>query len=162
MNWADITIIVIILVSTVISLFRGFVREVLSLVAWVVAFWAAATFAEPASGLLDPYVTVPTARTVLAFIGVLIAALILGGLVNHLIGLLIDKTGLTGTDRLLGGVFGVARGVAIVAIVVLVAGLTELPAAPWWQASQALGPFETAALRIVNWLPPDLAKHFSY
>jgi membrane protein required for colicin V production len=162
MNWADITIIGIILVSAVISLFRGFVREILSLVAWIVSFWAAATFAPQAATLLQPYLSIPTARTVLAFIGVLIVALVLTGLVNYLIGSLIEKTGLSGTDRMLGGIFGVLRGVAIVAIAVLIAGLTEVPGASWWQQSRAIAPFETAALKIVDYMPPDLAKHFSY
>ncbi|MCZ6666590.1 MAG: CvpA family protein [Gammaproteobacteria bacterium] len=162
MNWADIIIISIMLVSTVISLFRGFVREILSLVAWIVSFWAAATFAPQVATLLESYLSIPTARTILAFIGVLVVALILSGLVNTMIGRLIEKTGLSGTDRMLGGIFGLLRGVAIVAVVVLIAGLTQIPGAPWWQQSQVIAPFETAALRIVDYMPPDLSKHFSY
>ena len=162
MNWVDFTIIGIILISTVISLFRGFVREILSLAAWVVAFWAAATYAEPAAALLEDYVSIPTARMVVAFVGVLIVALVACGLINYLIGSFIEKTGLSATDRILGGLFGVFRGVAIVMIAVLLAGLTTAPGASWWQDSQVTGPFETAALMIVDWLPPDLAKHFSY
>ena len=162
MNWVDITIIGIILISTVISLFRGLVREILSLVAWVISFWAAATFAPQVSTLLEDYLSIPTARIVLAFIGVLVVALVLSGLVNTLIGRLIEKTGLSGTDRMLGGIFGLLRGVAIVAVVVLIAGLTRIPGASWWQQSQLIAPFETAALQIVDYLPPDLAKNFSY
>ncbi len=162
MNWADIIIISIILVSTVISLFRGFVREILSLVAWIVSFWAAATFAPQVATLLESYLSIPTARTILAFIGVLVVALVLSGLVNTMIGRLIEKTGLSGTDRMLGGIFGLLRGVAIVAVVVLIAGLTQIPGAPWWQQSQVIAPFETAALQIVDYMPPDLSKHFSY
>ncbi len=162
MNWVDITIIGIILVSTVISLFRGFVREILSLAAWLVAFWAAATFVGPAAALLEDYISIPTARMVLAFIGVLVVALLACGLINHLIGKLIEKTGLTATDRMLGALFGVLRGAALVLIAVLLAGLTTLPGAPWWQQSRAIGPFETVALMVVDRLPPDLAKDFSY
>ena len=162
MNWADITIIGIILISVVISVFRGFVREILSLVAWVAAFWVASAYAAPASALLEPYITIPTARIVLSFIGVLVVTLIAAGLINHLIGQLIDKTGLSGTDRTLGALFGLARGVTIVLIGVLAAGLTKVPGEPWWQASQVLAPFETAALYILNWMPPDLAKYFSF
>ena len=162
MNWADITIISIILVSAVISLFRGFVREVLSLLAWVAAFWAAASFARTIATWLEPYISVPAARLVLAFIGVLVATLLAAGLINHLVGRLIAKTGLSGTDRMLGALFGVARGAAIVAIGVFVAGLTQFPGASWWQQSRTLGPFESVALVAVGWLPPDIAKHFSY
>ena len=162
MNVADVIVVSIIVISAVISLFRGFVREILSLVAWVVAFWCAFSFAEQAATLLTAYVSVATVRLVLAFISILVVALILTGLVNYLIGRLIDETGLSGTDRVLGALFGVLRGVAIVAIGVFVAGLTPLPGKPWWQESQTLVPFETLALRGVSWLPPDLSKHFSY
>ena len=155
MNWADITIACIILISVLISVFRGFVREVLSLLAWVAAFWVASTFGASASVLLEPYI-------VLAFIGVLILTLMAAGLVNHLISQFMEKTGLSGTDRMLGALFGLARGAAIVIIAVLAAGLTTIPGEAWWQTSQLLAPFETAALYVLNWIPPDLAKYFSF
>lgn len=162
MNWADITIACIILISVLISVFRGFVREVLSLLAWVAAFWVASTFGASASVLLEPYITIPTARIVLAFIGVLILTLMAAGLVNHLISQFMEKTGLSGTDRMLGALFGLARGAAIVIIAVLAAGLTTIPGKAWWQTSQLLAPFETAALYVLKWIPPDLAKYFSF
>ena len=102
MNWADTTIIVIILLSAVISLFRGFVREVLSLVAWVAAFWAATLFTPLAATALAPYVAVPGARTVIGFVGILVGTLLVFGIINFLVGKLIDSTGLSGPDRLLG------------------------------------------------------------
>ena len=126
------------------------------------AFWAAAVFAAPASGLLEPYVGIPTLRVVFAFVGVMILTLLVAGAVNYAIGRLAVKTGLSGTDRLLGAVFGVVRGVAIVVILVLVGGLTALPAEPWWQQARTLGPLTTAARAVVAWLPPDLAKHFVF
>ncbi len=162
MNWADITIISIIAISVVISLFRGFVREVLSLVAWVAAFWVAAQFAVQAGALLEPYLTIHSARVVLGFVGVLVLTLLAAGLINHLIGKIIEGTGLSATDRTLGALFGVVRGAAIVVIGVLAAGLTTVTAEPWWQQSRTIAPFETAALIIVDWLPPDLAKNFSF
>ncbi|MGR8921552.1 MAG: CvpA family protein [Gammaproteobacteria bacterium] len=162
MNWADITIIGVIAVSVVVSVFRGFVREVLSLLAWVVAFWAAASFAGNGAALLEPHVEVPTARLVLAFIGILIVALLGAGVVNHLICKLIDKTGLSGTDRLLGAVFGAARGAAVVFVGVLACGLTSLPADPWWGEARTIPPFETAAVYALQWMPADVAKYFSF
>lgn len=162
MNWADIAILTIIGISALISLFRGFVREALSLVAWVVAFWIALTFTEQAAGLLADYVSMPTARRVLAFIGLLVASLIATGIINHLIGKLIDKTGLSGTDRMLGLVFGVVRGVAIVGVLVILAGLTPVPRDPWWTESVLMQHFEELALMVIGFLPADLVKHFSY
>lgn len=162
MNWADIAILTIIGISALISLFRGFVREVLSLVAWVVAFWIAFTFTGQAADLLLNYVSIPTARYVLAFIGLLVVSLLTTGIVNHLIGKLIEKTGLSGTDRMLGVVFGMTRGVAIVGIMVFLAGLTPVPRDPWWRESMLMGHFQELALIAISFLPPDLMTHFSY
>lgn len=162
MNWADILILLVVVVSIVISLVRGFVREVLSLVAWVAAFWVAAAFAAPVSVLLEPYIDIATLRMVIAFIAAMIVTLIAAGLVNLVIAKLISHTGLSGTDRMLGALFGAARGAAIVGIAVLLAGLTPLPAQPWWAQSRAIAPFENAAIYVLRWLPPDLAKNFSF
>lgn len=162
MNWADIAILTVIGISALISLFRGFVREALSLVAWVLAFWIALTFAEQASGWLVDYISIPTARRVLAFIGLLVVALLTFGIINHFIGKLIDKAGLSGTDRMLGLIFGVIRGIAIVGVLVILAGLTQVPRDPWWSESVLMHHFQDLALTVIGWLPSDLVKHFSY
>lgn len=162
MNWVDLTIVAIVLISAVISLFRGFVREVLSLIAWVAAFWLASRLARPAAAALEPWVNVEGARLVLAFMGLLIGVLLVAGIINFVISRLLEKTGLSGPDRLLGMIFGALRGGAIVAIIVFVAGLTALPGMPWWQQASLMPPFEVAALAAVSRLPPDVAKHFNY
>lgn len=162
MNWADIIILSIIGISVIIGLLRGFVREVLSLVAWVAAFWIAFAFTQRASGLLTEHVSIPTARYVIAFVCLLLLALLAIGLINHFIGKLISRGGLGGTDRMLGLVFGVVRGVAIVGILVFLAGLTPVPQDPWWRESVLLGHFESLALIAISFLPPDLVTHFSY
>lgn len=162
MNWADIAILTIIGISAVISLFRGFVREVLSLVAWVVAFWVAFAFTAKAAVLLVDYLSVPTARYVVAFVVLLVGTLLVTGIVNHLIAKLIDKTGLSGTDRMLGVLFGLVRGIAIVGVIVFAAGLTPVPRDPWWSESALMGHFQELALIAISFLPPDLMSHFSY
>lgn len=162
MNWADIAILTIIGISALISLFRGFVREVLSLLAWVVAVWIAFVFAESAANLLVNQISVPTVRLVVAFVALLVVSLLVGGVINHLVGNLIDKTGLSGTDRMLGVVFGMIRGVAIVGVVVFLAGLTPAPRDPWWRASVLLGHFQDLALIAIGFLPPNLVGYFSY
>ncbi len=162
MNWADITIICIIALSTVLSLFRGFVREVLSLAAWVVAFWSAMAFWPHFAQLLAPYVAIDFARTVLAFLGVLIAVLVVFGIINFIVGKLLASTGLTGPDRLLGAVFGLLRGAAIVTVLVALAGLTPLPGELFWTQSSMLAGFQSAARLAIGQLPPELGSHFSY
>ena len=162
LNWADIFILAVLGVSALISLFRGFVREVLSLVVWVAALWLARTFMARGAELLAPHVSVPSVRLGVAFLVILVGVLIVGGLVNYLIGLVIDKTGLGATDRMFGVVFGVLRGAAIITILVLLAGLTPVPRDPWWKQSMLLGHFVSAARMALGYLPPDVAKHFGY
>ncbi len=162
MNWADITIISIIALSAVLSLFRGFVREVLSLLAWVVAFWAAMAFWGHFAALLAPYLALEFARMVLAFLGVLIGVLLVFGIINFIVGRLLDSTGLSGPDRLLGALFGVLRGAAIVTVLVVLAGLTPLPGDPSWSQSSMLVGFQSAAQLAIAQLPPEFGKHFSY
>lgn len=162
MNWADIAILSIIGISALISLFRGFVREVLSLAAWVAAFWVAFAFTEQGASYLTDYISIPSARYVVAFVVLLVVSLLLIGIANHLIAKLIDQTGLTGTDRMLGVVFGIVRGVAIVGVIVFLAGLTPVPRDPWWRESMLMGHFQELALIAISFLPPELMSHFSY
>ena len=162
MNWADFSILSIIGISALISLFRGFVREALSVVGLAAAIWVAVTFYNQASDLLVNVISLPTGRRVIAFVALIVVSLLIAGLINHLIGKLVDKAGLTGTDRMLGVVFGVVRGVAIVGLLVLLAGLTQVPHDPWWQQSTLMEHFQKLAQMAIEFLPPNVVAHFSY
>ena len=162
MNWADITIICIILLSAVLSLFRGFVREVLSLVAWVVAFWAAMAFWGQVAVMLAPYIAIEFPRMVLSFLAILVGVLLVFGIINFIVGRLMASTGLSGPDRMLGALFGMLRGAAIVTVLVVLAGLTPLPGDPSWAQSRMLVGFQSAALLAIGQVPPEFGKHFSY
>ena len=162
MIWADIVILVLVGLSMTISLWRGFTREALSLVAWIAAFWVGFTFAWYPASLLEAHVSVPSARLALGFLGLFLVTLLLGGVVNYLIGKAVDKTGMTGTDRMLGLFFGLARGIVMVAILVLLAGLTPLPQDPWWRESLFIGHFQQLAELLRDLLPPDIAAYFVY
>ncbi len=135
MNWLDYAILAIIAVSALISLVRGFVREVLSLIVWVLAFWVGIRFSQPLSEHLVDYIASPTLRLGTAFAALFIVTLILGAIINYMAGQLVSRTGLTGTDRFIGVLFGIGRGVIVVAVLMLAAGLTALPREPWWQES---------------------------
>lgn len=162
MIWVDYAILSIIAVSTFVSLMRGFVREAVSLATWIAAFWIAIAFSHPLAPLLSGVISVPSGRVVAAFVLLLLTTLVLGAVVNYLIGRVIERTGLSGTDRMLGAMFGVARGVIIIAVLVLLAGLTELPKDPWWKQSLLLGHFQGIALWLRGFLPPDVAKSIVY
>lgn len=135
MNWLDYVFIGIIAASAAISLVRGFVREVLSIIVWIAAFWISIHFAGQLASYLGSYLDSPTLRLVIAFAGLFIVVLVTGELVSYLASTLVGKTGLSGTDRLLGMVFGGLRGALIVGLLVLLAGLTTVPRERWWQES---------------------------
>lgn len=162
MNWADWAILGILGVSVLVSLLRGFVREAMSLAVWVLAFWAAFQFAEPTALWFDRFVELPSARLMLAFALIFLVALTLGGLVTYLVGQLVDKTGLSGSDRMVGMLFGAVRGLALVTAMVMLAGLTPFPRDGWWQESRLLPFFERASLWASGYLPETLGGQIGY
>ena len=160
--WIDVVIISLVVLSAILSLFRGFVKEALALITWLVALWVAMAFYEELAVWLSQWIAVPSAQKVTAFALLFICVLLLGAMVNYLAGKLVDKTGLTGTDKMLGVVFGIARGAVIVAILVLLAGLTPVPQDPWWQDSMFLGYFEELAMWMRDFLPSEIANNITY
>ncbi len=158
----DYLLLAIIVLSVLIGLWRGFLREFISLATWVAAFVIAFLFAEEASLYLVPYIGVPSARAVLAFGGLFLVTLILGGLINVLIGQLVRSTGLSGTDRLIGFVFGGVRAAALIAVLILLAILTPLPEDPWWQESALIPYFEPLAVWLRDQLPARFAEPFVF
>lgn len=162
MNWVDFFILGILGISMLISVWRGFTHEALSLAGWVLAVWIAVSFAHNLEGLLRTHIETPSLRLIIAFAILFLLTLMVAGLVTHLAVQLIKKTGLTGTDRVVGILFGLARGGVIVTVLVLLAGFTAMPRDPWWHQSLLLHYFEHTALWVRGWLPPDLAKNIRY
>ena len=160
--WVDYFIIAVITLSMLISLWRGFLKEAISLASWVIALIIAFTFVESGAAYLTEYIGIPSVRIILAFGVLFLITLLLGGLVNLLVAQLVEHTGLTGTDRMLGIVFGLLRGAALITVLVLLAGLTPLPKDPWWSQSLFLPHFQKAALWLRNFLPPVLAENFQF
>jgi membrane protein required for colicin V production len=160
-SWVDIVIISIIGLSALISLFRGFVRETLSLISWILAFWVALTFAHPAAQMfLQKYIKSPTLQLAAAFGGLFLITLIICAVLNYFISTLVDKTGLSGTDRLLGVIFGLARGIVLVAALLLGAQLTPMPKEDWWQKSALISRFEPLEIWLKSFLPASMEEHF--
>ncbi len=136
MNEADWTIIGVVVVSGLISLKRGFVKEALSLVTWIVAIIIAVVFKEQLALLLTDYITTPSLRDVAAIAILFISTLLVGGLLNFMISQLIEATGLSGTDRFLGLLFGALRGIAVVlAALLFVPKFLPVSEDVWWQQS---------------------------
>lgn len=157
MNWADYSILIIVGISVAISVWRGFTREAFSLAGWIAAFWIAFFFSGLLAPLLVDWIEVPSLRNIVAFAALFLATLLVAGYINYLAVQIVKKTGLSGTDRMIGVFFGVARGCLVVAVLVLLGGMTTLPQDPWWGESHLLRYFERLALWLGQFLPNDIA-----
>lgn len=156
MNWADFIIIGVIAVSALIGIARGLIREVLSLAVWIGAVVVAWFFHKDLAFQLEPHISTPGVRLAVAFVIIVLGILFVGAIAGWLLSTLVEKTGLTGTDRFLGVVFGAARGAVLVAMLVFLAALTPIPDEAWWQQSQLIGHFQTLAEWILSLIPPEL------
>ncbi len=154
MNWIDLVIIALIVVSGLISLFRGFVRESFSLATWIIGVWLGIRYAAEVAEQLPQAVSDATLRLGIGFALIFIAVLIVGGILGVLANRLVKGSGLTGTDRSLGVIFGLLRGVLLVAVLVFLASLTLMPDEPWWENSRLIPEFE----RVVDWLIAQLPE----
>ena len=159
MQYADYIVLAIVVISILVGGIRGFVKEAFSLLVWAAAFLIAFQYSGALAIHLEGHIALPSARTSLAFAGLFLSVLLVGGLLTFLVGKLVEKTGLSGTDRLLGGVFGGVRGLALVLAIMLVAGLTPIPQDPWWQQSRAIQSLMPLAEWTANYLPEYILEH---
>jgi membrane protein required for colicin V production len=158
LNWLDVSIVAVIGLSGMIGMMRGLIREVFSLVSWGASIWVALKFSRFLVPYLENLIDLPPARLAAAFGIVFFASLLVLGLVSMLLESLVEKTGLSGMDRMAGMVFGVARGVLVVAVLVLLAGLTPLPGDSLWKQSKLMPAFQSVSLWLRDQVPPDFAK----
>jgi membrane protein required for colicin V production len=162
MTFFDIAVLVIIGLSILLAVMRGVVKEVLSLVGWGLAIWLAMTYTVPVAQMLPAGIPNEAIRLLAAFVILFLGALLLAALAAITAAELIRTVGLGATDRLLGAVFGLARGVLIVAILVLLAGLTTFPRQPFWRNAMFSAPFEELVIGVKPWLPDGLSKRINY
>ncbi len=153
MNTADWILLSLLGLSAGIGLVRGLIKEALSLVVWVAALVVAKLFSADVAALLSPHFATPSIRHLIAFAGLFIASLILGALVNFLISSLVKMTGLSGTDRLLGLVFGAGRGFILVMVILLyLPNLVPVEQDDWWRSSKLIPLFLTSEIAVREFL----------
>ena len=162
MTLFDYAVLGIVGASVLLSVLRGFVREVLALAGWVIAFFAATMLSGTVARWMTGTIENEPTRALVAFAVVFLVTLLAMGLVALAVSGLMKKAGLGLEDRLLGGFFGFARGVLIVMVLVLLAGLTGLPRQPAWTDAMLSPPFEALAGAARPWLPQILAGNVSY
>lgn len=145
MIWVDWCILALLLVSVVVGLMRGFAREVLGLLTWVLAFWVALRFALPFDHWLEPHIDVPSVRRVAAYALLFFGVLLVGSLLTTLVVKLLRGSALSIADRTLGGGFGLLRGALLMGAFLLFGGMTPLKNDPWWGQSRLLPYFQWLA-----------------
>ncbi len=158
----DYIVLAILLVSAFLGLLRGLIKEVLSLIAYVVAFTAAIWWGPRVSAWLAHYIENDLLRTAASYAAVFVVILLLIGLINITLATLIQKTGLTPADHGLGALFGLLRGLVFVIALVALAGYTDLPQETWWQEARLSGAAVKAVQQIKLQLPGSLAQWLPY
>jgi membrane protein required for colicin V production len=158
----DYLVLFVLVSSVVISTLRGLVKEILSLLGWIVAFVVANAYGAKLAPMLPEIVPGETARLIMAFVVLFLGVRILMGLLSLAIGAVITATGLTLADRGLGGLFGLARGIVIVLAAVILCGMTSIPQQDFWRNALLSPMAETGARTVKPFLPAALAQHVRY
>lgn len=158
LNWIDYTILITIVLSTAISFLRGFVREAVSLAIWASSVWVAIHYSPAVANSFSGSIASSSLRMLLAFGGLFIGVLVLGALINVIVSTLIDKTGMTMTDRFLGLIFGAARGILVIGVLLMFISLAPLHESPMWQKSQFIPEFHGVVSWLERYVPTELAQ----
>jgi membrane protein required for colicin V production len=158
----DYAVLGIVGISVFISLIRGFIREFLALVSWVAAFVVARAYTSEIVPLLPADIPSESLRYLAAFIILFLAALLISSLLAIALSQLLKSLKLGWLNRVLGGVFGILRGVCVVSILVFLAGFTNIPKDDRWQSAMFSSPLEVLVMHFLAWMPEDIAKHVKY
>jgi membrane protein required for colicin V production len=162
MTLFDYAVLGIIGLSILLSVMRGFLREVMALLAWVMAFWLAALYASEVAPLLPQSIPTQQLRMLAAYALVFFLVFVVMSMFSITVSQLLKVLGVGPLDRLLGAVFGFARGLVIVLALVVVAGLTSVPKEPFWRNATFSAPLEAVVAAIKPWLPEALRKELKY
>jgi len=163
MNFFDIGLLVTVAVFATIGAWRGFVREIMALVTWALAILIAWIFAPDLTGSFKRITEDQSIQQVLAFIVIFVVVFIVGMIVSLVLNrLVLKKQVLQVPNILMGGVLGLVRGVAVVVIAFMLAGLTPLPRSDWWRGARLAPYFERLAMQASQYIPRDIARHIRY
>lgn len=151
MTVVDVVVVFVIVLSALFGLLRGFVKEAISLVKWILATWVAATFAPKLSPILP--IDSEAVSQATAFGLLFICVFIFGAIVSFIIVQFVKKTGLSSADRVFGVLFGFLRGAVIIVVFVVIGQAVSLSSQQWWQDSTLLERFERVAIALHDYVP---------
>ncbi len=159
-NSVDIAIAVLVFISAIIGFARGFVREAISLATWLGAIILALMFYETVANMIPIEIDKDIIKNVLAGVIIFTVVLIIGSIINFFFSRIVEVIGLGAIDRILGGAFGILRGLLIVTLIVflLKLGFTNLTETDYWKKSASIPKFEEAAAWIKEATPPDAER----
>jgi membrane protein required for colicin V production len=156
MPWIDIVIIALFVISILIGIYRGLVKETLSVASWALAAFVAFRYGEQASVYIKPYVTQAPLDLAIAYVAVFLISLIVFSVISHIISQIFDSSGMKGIDRSIGSIFGAIRAAAIIVILVLVGRFMAMDNQQWWMDSQFIPYFEPLVEWFKSYLPADI------
>lgn len=158
----DWIVVAVIVFSSLLGIWRGLVSEVLALLAWIAAFFAARAWGGTAAEFLSGWLHDPAWRQMAGVVGVFVATMVVFAVASFVLSRMLRAVGLGLVDRFLGAMFGIVRGLVIVLLGVLLGGMTEQPRQGWWREAFLAPPLETAVVALKPWLPSQLAQRIRY
>lgn len=158
----DYIVLIIIGLSVILSVMRGMIREVLAIVGLVAAFYVGVTYTNQLLPMMPIDIPNDALRVLAAFLVLFLATLLLATLLGIALSAVFKKAGLGWLNRFLGALFGVARGLLIVCVIVFLAGLTDIPKDSRWRNAMFSAPIEALVLSLLPWVPESIAKHVKY
>ncbi|MGB4812799.1 MAG: CvpA family protein [Methylophilaceae bacterium] len=158
----DYVVLVIVGLSIIISMMRGLLAEVFSMMGWVAAFLVSRTYASQLAPMMPSEIPTESLRILAAFLTLFIGTFLVTSLLAIALTTIFKKIGLGWLNRFMGGLFGLARGVLIVCIVVFLAGLTNVPKDERWRNAMFSSPIEALVLKMMPWIPDGIAKYIKY
>ena len=163
MTGFDYVVATLVIASVLLGVWRGVVGEIIALLAWVLAFFAARWWGEDiARVFFSGLIADPGFRLVAGWVVLFVGVLVLMGLLRLAVRGMLKAVGLGLSDRLLGFFFGFARGLLIVLVLIALGGMTALPKEKWWREAHFAPPLETAVLASLPWLPPEMSKRIRF
>ncbi|AUN94742.1 CvpA family protein [Pseudazoarcus pumilus] len=158
----DYILLAVVAMSALVGMWRGLVSEIMALVAWIAALGAAWLYASSVAEMFAGVISEPAWRQVAGFAAIFVGVLLLAAILRFLLRELLRAAGLGPADRMFGTLFGVARGVAIAFVLVLVGGMLGMAKEPWWVNSLLAPPLETAVIASKPWLPDVVAERIRF